>query len=162
MSSSRLRIDPDRFWMTVERSAEIGAGREGGLSRMALTEPDREMRDQFVSWCREAGLEVTVDQVGSIFARRRGQDDSLPPVLVGSHLDTQFNGGRFDGIVGVLAGLEIVRTLNDAGHVTRRPIEIVNWTNEEGGRFPPPMTASGRVIQCKAALGKPHRTRLRR
>ncbi len=143
MSSSRLRIDPDRFWMTVERSAEIGAGREGGLSRMALTEPDREMRDQFVSWCREAGLEVTVDQVGSIFARRRGQDDSLPPVLVGSHLDTQFNGGRFDGIVGVLAGLEIVRTLNDAGHVTRRPIEIVNWTNEEGGRFPPPMTASG-------------------
>ncbi len=141
--SPSSRVDLERFWRTIERSAEIGRGREGGLSRLALSDADKEIRDTFVAWCREAGLTVTVDQVGNIFGRRQGQDDSLPPVLVGSHLDTQENGGRFDGIVGVLGALEVVRTLNDLGHVTRRPLEIVNWTNEEGGRFSPPMTASG-------------------
>lgn len=141
--SSSCRVDIERFWSTIERSAQIGKGRENGLSRLALSDADKAMRDVFVSWCREAGLSVTVDQVGNIFARRDGHDNSLPPVLMGSHLDTQENGGRFDGIVGVLGALETVRALNDLGHVTRRPIEIVNWTNEEGARFSPPMTASG-------------------
>jgi N-carbamoyl-L-amino-acid hydrolase len=138
-----LQIDARRYWSTVERSGEIGVGRPGGLQRVALTDSDKEMRDLFVRWCREAGCTVTVDGVGNIFARRRGEDDALPPVLVGSHLDTQVNGGRYDGIVGVLAGLELVRTLNDAGVATRRPVEIVCWTNEEGARFAPPMIASG-------------------
>jgi N-carbamoyl-L-amino-acid hydrolase len=101
------------------------------------------MRDQFVAWCRDAGCSVTVDAVGSIFARRKGRDDSLPPVVIGSHLDTQVNGGRYDGIVGVLAGLEILRALNDRGIETKRPIEVVDWTNEEGARFSPPMVAAG-------------------
>jgi N-carbamoyl-L-amino-acid hydrolase len=138
-----LEIDSRRYWSTVERSAAIGVGRPGGLARVALTDADREMRDQFVAWCREAGCTVSVDRVGSIFARRSGNDDSLAPVLVGSHLDTQVNGGRYDGIVGVLAGLEILRTLNDSRIETRRPIEVVNWTNEEGARFSPPMIAAG-------------------
>ncbi|GEO16650.1 Zn-dependent hydrolase [Microvirga aerophila] len=137
------RINVERFWHTIERSSEIGRGREGGLSRLALSDEDKEIRDVFVAWCREAGLTVTIDQVGNIFGRREGQDNSLPPVLMGSHLDTQANGGRFDGIVGVLGPLEVIRSLNDLDHVTRRPIEIVNWTNEEGARFSPPMTASG-------------------
>ena len=124
-----LEINARRYWSTVERSAEIGVGRPGGLARVALTDADRDMRDQFVAWCREAGCTVSVDRVGSIFARRSGSDDSLAPVLVGSHLDTQVNGGRYDGIVGVLAGLEILRTLNDRRIETRRPIEVVNWTN---------------------------------
>lgn len=138
-----IRADISRFWSTLERSARIGPGRPGGLSRLALTDADREMRDQFVTWCREAGLDVSVDEMGNIFGRRSGEDDDLPPVMIGSHLDTQVNGGRFDGIAGVLAGLEVIRCLNDAGHVTRRPIVIVNWTNEEGARFSPPMIGSG-------------------
>ena len=137
------RMDADRFWSTIEVSATIGTGRPGGLARLALGDADRQMRDQFVAWCKDAGLEVTVDAVGNIFGRRDGRENDLAPVMIGSHLDTQANGGRFDGICGVLAGLELVRTLNDAGHVTRRPIEIVNWTNEEGARFSPPMVASG-------------------
>lgn len=141
--SNALRIDPRRFWSTVERSAEIGIGRPGGLIRVALSDSDKEMRDVFVGWCREAGCAVTVDQVGNIFARRAGRDESLPPVLIGSHLDTQVNGGRYDGIVGVLAGLEAIRALNDRGIETKRPIELVCWTNEEGARFSPPMVASG-------------------
>ncbi|MGI6245808.1 MAG: Zn-dependent hydrolase [Pseudochelatococcus sp.] len=141
--SAETRVDLTRFWTTIERSAQIGIGRPGGLSRLTLGDADRDMRDQFVAWCREAGLSVTVDTMGNIFGRRAGRDDSLPPILIGSHLDTQINGGRFDGIVGVLAGLEVVRTLNDAGHTTRRPIVVVDWTNEEGARFSPPMVASG-------------------
>ncbi|NTZ64179.1 Zn-dependent hydrolase [Agrobacterium tumefaciens] len=137
------RINLDRFWSTIQRSAEIGKGREGGLARLALTDSDREVRDQFVEWCEAAGLTVEIDRMGSIFGRRAGSDDSLPPIFIGSHLDTQINGGRFDGIAGVLAGLELVRTLNDIGHVTRRPLVVVSWTNEEGARFSPPMIASG-------------------
>ncbi|ESY52278.1 allantoate amidohydrolase [Mesorhizobium sp. LNJC372A00] len=110
---------------------------------MTLTDTDREMRDRFCDWCREAGLNVEIDELGSIFARREGTDNKLPPILIGSHLDTQINGGCFDGIAGVLAGLELVRTLNDLGLVTKRPIIVVNWTNEEGARFSPPMVASG-------------------
>jgi len=139
---SEIRADLGRFLATLDASSSIGKGREGGLCRLTLTEADREMRDLFVQWCREAGLDVTIDGIGSIFARRAGTED-LPPILVGSHLDTQENGGRFDGIVGVLGALEVVRRLNDLGIATRRPIEIVNWTNEEGARFSPPMIASG-------------------
>ena len=135
--------DLDRFTATLDASSRIGTGRSGGMSRLALSDADRDMRDLFVSWCREAGLAVSVDACGNIFARRDGTDPGLPPVLFGSHLDTQVNGGRFDGVAGVLAALEVVRTLNDQDHVTRRPLEIVNWTNEEGARFPPPMAASG-------------------
>lgn len=141
--SSSTRVNAERFWSTIEASAKIGIGREGGLSRLALSDADKEIRDQFVSWCKDAGLDVNVDAAGSIFGRRPGLENDLPPVLVGSHLDTQANGGRFDGIAGVLAALELVRTLNDMGHTTKRPIEIVDWTNEEGGRFSPPMVASG-------------------
>lgn len=142
LAHANLRIDGSRLWETIMASAKIGPGRAGGLRRLALSDADREMRDLFVGWCREAGCAVTVDAMGNIFARRAGADDSLPPVLVGSHLDTQIAGGRFDGILGVLAGLELVRTLNDAGLATKRPIEIVNWSNEEGARFQPPMMAS--------------------
>lgn len=137
------RVDMQRFCSTLDRSSSIGVGRPGGLSRLALTDADREMRDQFVTWCREAALQVRVDRVGNIFARREGRDSTLPPVLLGSHLDTQANGGRFDGVVGVLGALEVVRRLADLDHVTKRPIEIVSWSNEEGARFSPPMTASG-------------------
>jgi N-carbamoyl-L-amino-acid hydrolase len=120
-----IRINGERLWRTIERSAEIGVGRPGGLRRLALSDADREMRDLFVSWCREAGCTVTIDQMGSIFARREGTDASLPPVVMGSHLDTQVNGGKYDGIVGVLAGLEVIRALNDHGVRTRRHIELV-------------------------------------
>lgn len=140
---STARINGNRLWSTIERSGEIGKGREGGLARLALTDSDKEMRDLFVTWCREAKLTVTIDRLGSIFGRRAGREDNLPPVLLGSHLDTQANGGRYDGILGVLGALEVVRTLNDLNYTTRRPIEIVNWTNEEGSRFSPAMVAAG-------------------
>ena len=137
-----LSIDPERLRSTLDRSSAIGTGPKGGLRRLALSDSDREMRDQFSAWCEAGGCRVAVDEAGSIFARRAGRDDSLPPVVVGSHLDTQAAGGRFDGILGVLAGLEILRTLDDNGIATKRPIEVVNWTNEEGARFAPPMAAS--------------------
>ena len=121
---------------------ESATGPKGGLRRLALSDSDGEMRDRFVEWCKTGGFRVTVDEAGSIFARRAGQDDSLAPVVIGSHLDTQAAGGRFDGILGVLAGLEILRTLDDNGMETKRAIEVVNWTNEEGARFSPPMAAS--------------------
>ena len=143
MVPADTRIDIERFWATIERSAEIGPGRPGGLSRLALSDADKQMRDEFASWCRDGGLSLRIDGIGNIFARRAGTDNGLPPVVIGSHLDTQINGGRFDGIAGVLAGLEICRTLDAIGHRTRRPIEVVNWTNEEGGRFSPPMVGSG-------------------
>ena len=138
-----LEIDGRRLWQTLMRSGEIGPGRAGGLCRLPLTDADREMRDQFVAWCKDAGCSVSVDRLGNIFARRAGADESASPVLVGSHLDTQVAGGKYDGILGVLAGLEVVRTLNDGGVETRRPIEVVCWTNEEGARFQPPMMCSG-------------------
>jgi beta-ureidopropionase / N-carbamoyl-L-amino-acid hydrolase len=144
--ASDIRANLERFWSTIEHSAEIGVGRPGGLSRLALSDADREMRDLFVGWCKEAGLSVEVDELGSIFARRDGIQNDLPPVFIGSHLDTQANGGRFDGIVGVMAGLEIVRHLNEIGHITKRPITIVNWTSEEGARFAPVAVASGAFV----------------
>jgi N-carbamoyl-L-amino-acid hydrolase len=136
-------IDAARFWSTVMRSGDIGPGKAGGLRRLALSDADKEMRDLFVTWCTEAGCTVSIDRVGNIFARRPGTDDHLPPVLMGSHLDTQVAGGKYDGIVGVLAGLEVLRTLDERRVQTKRPLELVCWTNEEGARFTPPMVASG-------------------
>ena len=142
-AGTTIGIDAGRFWGTVMRSGEIGPGKAGGLRRLALSDADKEMRDIFITWCAETGCAVTVDRVGNIFARRPGADDHLPPVLMGSHLDTQFAGGKYDGIVGVLAGLEVIRTLDERRIRTRRPLELVCWTNEEGARFTPPMVASG-------------------
>jgi beta-ureidopropionase / N-carbamoyl-L-amino-acid hydrolase len=142
MQPSNVRIDEKRYWDTLMQSAKIGPGSQGGMSRLALSASDKEMRDLFVRWCKSAGCAVSIDKMGSIFARRSGSDDSLPPVLVGSHLDTQIHGGPFDGCADVLAGLELLRTLNDHGIQTKRPIEIVDWSNEEGARFAPAMMAS--------------------
>lgn len=145
-----IRVDGARLWKMLERSAEIGPGDAGGLRRLALTDPDRDMRDQFAVWCREAGLTVSVDQAGNMFGRMAGQED-LPPVTVGSHFDTTVAGGRYDGNLGVLAGLEIVRTLRDHQITPRRPIEVINWSNEEGTRYAPPMAASS-VFAGKTSL----------
>jgi N-carbamoyl-L-amino-acid hydrolase len=139
---SNLSVDGDRLWDTIEASAAIGGGPNGGLRRLTLTDEDKQMRDLLARWADEAGFVVRVDQLGNMFVRREGQQPELPPVLIGSHLDTQAAGGRFDGILGVLGGLEILRTLEDSGIETRRAIEVVNWTNEEGARFYPPMLSS--------------------
>jgi beta-ureidopropionase / N-carbamoyl-L-amino-acid hydrolase len=138
-----LEIDGDRLWRDLMTSATIGPGKGNGLSRLTLTDDDKTMRDCFVRWCEEAGCTVAVDRVGNIFASRPGKDNSLPAVLVGSHLDTQVAGGKYDGILGVLSGLEIIRTLNDHAIETKRPIKVVCWTNEEGVRFQPPMMGAG-------------------
>jgi N-carbamoyl-L-amino-acid hydrolase len=131
-----------RLWSTLMQSAEIGATPRGGVRRLALSEEDGAMRRVFRDWCASAGCRVQIDAVGNMIAERAGTDQHGKAVLVGSHLDTQFRGGRFDGILGVLAGLEIIRTLNDHGIATRLPIAVVNWTNEEGARFEPPMIGS--------------------
>ncbi|MFM9974201.1 MAG: Zn-dependent hydrolase [Beijerinckiaceae bacterium] len=136
-----LRIDGDRLWASLLDMARIGATPKGGCNRQALTTEDAQGRALFKAWCEAAGCTVHVDPLGSMFARRAGLED-LPPILIGSHLDTQPTGGKFDGVLGVLAGLELIRCLNEAGRQTRRPIEIVNWTNEEGCRFSPAMLAS--------------------
>jgi N-carbamoyl-L-amino-acid hydrolase len=141
--ADNLRINGERLWGTIHEIAEIGPGIRGGNNRQTLTDADRDGRLLFKRWCQDAGLTVGVDSMGTMFARRKGTDESLPPVLVGSHLDTQPTGGRYDGVLGVLGGLELVRTLNDLGIKTRYPIEVVNWTNEEGTRFAPAMLASG-------------------
>lgn len=138
-----LTIDAERLWDALMETAKIGGTAKGGICRLTLTDLDRQVRDWFVDACRQAGCEVTVDDVGNIFARRPGRNPSLPPIAMGSHLDTQPTGGKFDGVLGVLAGLEVVRTLNDAGYETNAPIEVVSWTNEEGSRFAPAMLASG-------------------
>ena len=138
-----LRINPDRLWNTIHELAEIGPGVAGGSNRQTLTDDDKAGRALFQRWCEGAGLTMGVDQMGTMFMRREGTDPSLDPVFVGSHLDTQPTGGRYDGVLGVLAGLEVVRTLNDLNIRTRRPIVVVNWTNEEGARFAPAMLASG-------------------
>ena len=155
-----LRIDGARLWRTIMETARIGGTPKGGINRQALTDLDAEVRHQLIAWAEAAGCRVTVDRVGNIFARRPGRDPSLPPVAVGSHLDTQPTGGKFDGILGVLAGLELIRTLNDAGYETDAPIELINWTNEEGARFAPAMLASGVFTGRFAldyALGRPDR-----
>lgn len=136
-----LRVDRDRLWSTLETSSAIGPF-DTGLKRLALSDEDKAMRDQFVQWGRDAGFSVKVDGVGNIFVRREGTDPSLPPVMMGSHLDTTIRGGRYDGILGVLSGLEVLRSLEDQGIETRRAIEVVDWTDEEGSRFGASMVGS--------------------
>ena len=138
-----LRVNGARLWQSLMELAQIGGTEKGGVCRLALTDLDRQGRDLFSQWAREAGCTLRVDAIGNIFARRAGQDDSLPPVTTGSHIDTQPTGGKFDGNYGVLAGIEVLRTLNDAGIRTRAPLEVVVWTNEEGSRFVPVMMGSG-------------------
>lgn len=141
--NTTVRANGARLWDTLMQMGEIGRTARGGCNRQALTDLDRAGRDLFVGWCRAAGCDVKVDAMGNIFARRPGQAEAAPPVLAGSHLDTQPTGGRFDGVYGVLAGLEVVRALNAAGVNTRHPVEVVCWTNEEGARFSPAMIGSG-------------------
>lgn len=138
-----LRINSDRLWDSIMEMAKIGPGIAGGNNRQTVTDEDGEGRHLFKRWCDAAGLEMGVDEMGTMFARREGTDPSLPPVYVGSHLDTQPTGGKYDGVLGVLGGLEIVRSLNDLGIKTKHPIVVTNWTNEEGARFAPAMMASG-------------------
>jgi len=143
MSGTNRRIDGVRLWDTLMAMAAIGATPKGGVKRLTLTEVDREGRDRFAGWCREAGLTVRVDAMGNMFARRPGRDPSRPPVLLGSHLDSQPTGGKFDGALGVIAGLEVMRTLRDLGIETEAPVELVNWTDEEGSRFGHSLMGSG-------------------
>ena len=141
--TTNLRINSSRLWDSLMEMAKIGPGIAGGNNRQALTDEDAQGRALFLKWCDEAGLTMGIDQMGTMFARREGTRPDLLPVYVGSHLDTQPTGGKYDGVLGVLAGLEIIRTLNDQGIETKHPIVIVNFTNEEGTRFPPAMVASG-------------------
>ena len=138
-----LTVNSRRLWSSLMELARIGATAKGGVRRLALSDEDRRGRDCFVGWCRDAGLAVEVDAIGNIFARRAGTDADLAPVAIGSHLDSQPSGGKFDGAYGVLAGLEVVRTLDAAGVRTRAPLEVVAWTNEEGSRFVPTCMGSG-------------------
>jgi N-carbamoyl-L-amino-acid hydrolase len=138
-----LRINSDRLWDSIMEMAKIGPGVAGGNNRQTLTDADGVGRHLFKKWCEAAGLETSVDQMGTMFARREGTDPQALPVYVGSHLDTQPTGGKYDGVLGVLGGLEIIRSLDDLGIKTRHPIVVTNWTNEEGTRFAPAMLASG-------------------
>jgi N-carbamoyl-L-amino-acid hydrolase len=138
-----LRINGDRLWDSIMEMARIGPGVAGGNNRQTLTDADKEGRELFQRWCQEAGLEMGVDKMGTMFARRDGTDPDALPVYVGSHLDTQPTGGKYDGVLGVLGALELVRTLDDLGVRTKHPIVVTNWTNEEGTRFAPAMLASG-------------------
>jgi N-carbamoyl-L-amino-acid hydrolase len=138
-----VHINGDRLWDSLMEMAKIGATEKGGVCRLALTDLDKQGRDLFVRWAKEAGCTISVDRLGNIFARRAGKDNSLPPVGTGSHLDSQPTGGKFDGVYGVLAGLEVIRTLNDFNYETHAPVEVVVWTNEEGSRFAPAMVSSG-------------------
>jgi N-carbamoyl-L-amino-acid hydrolase len=140
---SNVRVNGARLWDSLMEMAKIGATPKGGCKRLTLTDLDKQGRTLFRRWCEEAGCAVKVDQMGNMFARRPGEDETLPPVIVGSHLDTQPTGGKFDGVLGVLGALEVVRSLNDLKIKTRHPIEVANWTNEEGSRFAPAMVSSG-------------------
>ncbi|MCV3209120.1 Zn-dependent hydrolase [Mesorhizobium sp. YC-39] len=138
-----LRVNSDRLWDSIMEMAKIGPGIAGGNNRQTVTDEDGEGRHLFKRWCEAAGLEMGLDEMGTMFARREGTDPELPPVYVGSHLDTQPTGGKYDGVLGVLGGLEIIRSLNDLDIRTKHPIVVTNWTNEEGARFAPAMMASG-------------------
>lgn len=141
--AEELRINQDRLWQRLMRMAEIGATPAGGSCRVALTEEDRQGRDLFIEWCHTLGCEIRIDRMGNIFAQRPGTDPQRLPIACGSHLDTQPHGGKFDGVYGVLAGVEIFETLNEQNIETAAPLEICVWTNEEGARFAPPMISSG-------------------
>ncbi len=143
MDISTLRINGKRLQTTLEDMATIGATPGGGVQRLALSNEDKQARDLFVQWLQDLRLDVTIDELGNIFGKRDGRHDNLPPVVSGSHLDSQPKGGRFDGALGVLGALEVVRTLHENDIDTIRPIVLVNWTNEEGTRFAPDMMGSG-------------------
>src|SRR5271169_6848154 len=138
-----LQIDGQRLWDTLMHTARIGATSRGGICRLTLTDLDGQVRDWFKAQCEALSCAVAVDEVGTMFARRPGKNPNLAPIAMGSHLDTQPTGGKFDGVLGVLGALEAMRTLHESGYETNAPIEIVNWTNEEGSRFAPAMLASG-------------------
>ncbi len=138
-----LRINGERLWDSLMELAQIGATPKGGVCRLTLTDLDKQGRDLVTRWAREAGMTVTIDKIGNGFMRRPGRNNNLPPIMTGSHIDTQPTGGKFDGNYGVLAGIEVVRTLNDHGIETEAPIEVAFWTNEEGSRFVPVMMGSG-------------------
>ena len=139
---ANLRINSARLWDSLMEMAQIGPGIAGGNNRQTLTDADGEGRHLFARWCADAGMTMGVDTMGNMFATRAGTED-LAPVYMGSHLDTQPTGGKYDGVLGVLGGLEVIRSMNDAGIKTRHPIVVTNWTNEEGARFAPAMLASG-------------------
>ena len=141
--AQNLRINGDRLWDSLMEMAKIGPGVAGGNNRQTLTDEDAEGRALFQKWCEDAGCSMGLDQMGNMFARREGADPEALPVYVGSHLDTQPTGGKYDGVLGVLGGLEIIRTLNDLGIKTKHPIVATNWTNEEGTRYAPAMLSSG-------------------
>jgi N-carbamoyl-L-amino-acid hydrolase len=142
-TATNLQIDPQRLWDTLMDTAKIGGTAKGGIKRLTLTEEDRQVRDWFRTQCEALGCTVAIDEVGTMFARRPGKDPDALPIAMGSHLDTQPTGGKFDGVLGVLAGLEVLRTLHAMDYQTNAPLELVNWTNEEGSRFAPAMLASG-------------------
>ena len=136
-------INGERLWQSLMDLAKLGATPKGGVCRIALTDLDRQGRDLVCSWLKDAGCTITVDAIGNIFARRPGRNNALPPVVSGSHIDTQPTGGKFDGNYGVLAALEVIRTLNERQIETEYPLEVAIWTNEEGSRFTPVMMGSG-------------------
>lgn len=138
-----LRINGERLWASLMELAQIGATPKGGVCRLTLTDLDKQGRDLVLKWAQEAGMTITIDKIGNGFMRRAGRNNALPPIVTGSHIDTQPTGGKFDGNYGVLAGLEVVRTLNDYQIETEAPIEVAFWTNEEGSRFVPVMMGSG-------------------
>jgi N-carbamoyl-L-amino-acid hydrolase len=143
MNRENLRIDGKRLRTALEEMAKIGATPGGGVQRLTLSDEDKQARDLFIKWLHEIDLEVMIDEMGNIFGKRAGKSNKLPPVMVGSHMDSQPKGGRFDGILGVMGALEVLRTINDNGIETERPIIITDWTNEEGTRFAPAMMGSG-------------------
>ena len=143
MDTKNLRINAKRLRSTLEEMAKIGGTPGGGVTRLALSDEDKRARDLFVKWLKELDLEITVDEMGNIFGRRPGKSSDLPPVMAGSHIDSQPKGGRFDGILGVMSALEVMRTIHEHKVETEHPVVIVDWTNEEGSRFAPAMVASG-------------------
>jgi len=143
MSGTNQRIDGKRLWDSLMAMAAIGATPKGGVKRLTLSDVDREGRDTFKGWCEALGLTMRVDAIGNMFARREGRDPRRLPVLMGSHLDSQPTGGKFDGALGVIAGLEVMRTLADLNITTEAPIELINWTDEEGSRFGHSLMGSG-------------------
>ncbi|MDN5567519.1 MAG: Zn-dependent hydrolase [Paracoccus sp. (in: a-proteobacteria)] len=143
VSAANMKIDGDRLWDSLMQMAKVGPGIAGGCNRQTLTDDDAKGRRLFQSWCEDAGMTMGLDRMGNMFMRHEGAEPDLDPVYIGSHLDTQPTGGKYDGVLGVLAGLEVVRSIRDMGVQTRRPIVVVNWTNEEGARFAPAMLASG-------------------
>ncbi|SEN69372.1 N-carbamoyl-L-amino-acid hydrolase [Paracoccus alcaliphilus] len=142
-AAANMKVDGDRLWDSLMQMARIGPGVAGGNNRQTLTDADAEARILFRTWCEAAGMVMGLDRMGNMFMRHEGAEPDLDPVYIGSHLDTQPTGGKYDGVLGVLSGLEVVRSIRDMGLVTRRPIVVTNWTNEEGTRFAPAMLASG-------------------